>query len=151
MTRRISVRGIVLHKGKLLCVRLGPSPSEGRVGPSDYWCLPGGGLEEGESLHTGLEREMIEETGVKPAIGQLMYVQQFSIGDKEYLDFFFHVANHQDYVNIDLSNTTHGEIELAEISFIDPASSHVMPEFLTQEDLRQFVESIQPTRVISRL
>lgn len=151
MTRRVSVRGIVLHEDKLLCVRLGPNPSEGRAAPSDYWCLPGGGLEEGESLHAGLEREMIEETGVKPVAGQLMYVQQFSIGGKEYMDFFFHVTNHQDYVDIDLSKTTHGKIELAEIDFIDPASNRVLPEFLAQQDLRKFADSDEPTRVVSRL
>ena len=52
-------------------------------------------LEMGESLLDGLRREMIEETGVKPEIGKLLFVQQFADtnssskhGDCEQLEFF---------------------------------------------------------------
>lgn len=65
MERKIAVRGIVLNEGKLLCVRL--KPYKGHLKrDNSYWCLPGGGLEKSESLIDGLEREMIEETGVIP-------------------------------------------------------------------------------------
>lgn len=32
---------------------------------SEYWVFPGGGVEEGEDLDTGLKREVMEETGLK--------------------------------------------------------------------------------------
>lgn len=152
MVRRISVRGIVLHEGKLLCVKLKPyRNSLVENGGHDYWCLPGGGLDEGEPLLDGIEREMIEETGIKPIVGNLLYVQQFAHGDKDYLEFFFHITNNQDYLQIDLSKTTHGMQEIAEVDFVDPATTHILPEFLTTERLQEYAGSNLPTKVISRL
>jgi ADP-ribose pyrophosphatase YjhB (NUDIX family) len=115
------------------------------------WCLPGGGLDEGEALIPGLEREMAEETGVKPDVGNLLYVQQFIYNDKDYLEFFFHVTNSQDYLHIDLSKTTHGAEEIAEIGFVDPAATKILPEFLMSEPLNEVVANVGPVRVISRL
>src|SRR5256885_13487542 len=102
MIRRVSVRAIVLHQGKLLCVRLKPY-HEVSASMASSWCLPGGGLDEGEALIPGLEREMLEETGVVPKVGNLLYVQQFAYNNKDYLEFFFHVTNSQDYLHIELS------------------------------------------------
>ena len=150
MVRRVSVRGIVLHEGKLLCVRL-KKYKEHIKQDNSYWCLPGGGLVEGEALLDGVRREMIEETGITPEVGNLLYVQQFTFGEKDYLEFFFHITNSQDYLNIDLSQSTHGEAEIEQIEFIDPANEHVLPEFLGTENLSEFVASGQSTRIISRL
>jgi 8-oxo-dGTP pyrophosphatase MutT (NUDIX family) len=133
MIRRISVRAIVLHEGKMLGVRLKADPSDPMKGT--YWCTPGGGLDDGEALLDGLRREMLEETGIAPEIGELLYIQQFFFGDREYLEFFFHVTNSLDYVEVDLSKTSHGEIEIEEIAFVDPAATHVLPKFLTTEPL----------------
>lgn len=150
MIRRVTVRGIVLHNGKLLCVRLKPY-KEHLKRDNSYWCLPGGGLDEGEPLAVGIEREMIEETGVKPVIGNLLFVQQFMHGEKDYLEFFFHVANGEEYLDIDLSKTTHGLEEIEEIGFIDPASHHVLPEFLKSANLADLAKPDWSTKVISRL
>ncbi len=117
---------------------------------AEYWCLPGGGLDEGEPLISGIEREMIEETGVRPVVGNLLYVQQFAHKDKEYLEFFFHITNGEDYVHIDLTQTTHGAKEIEEAAFIDPAAMHVMPEFLATERLEDQAKNGIP-KIISRL
>lgn len=117
---------------------------------NSYWCLPGGGLEEGEALIAGVEREMIEETGVKPTVGSLLYVQQFLHGDKDYIEFFFHITNGEDYLSIDLSKTTHGMEEIEEIGFVNPTENHILPEFLTTDNLTGHIAS-GITKVISRL
>jgi hypothetical protein len=78
---------------------------------------------------------MLEETGVVPKVGELLYIQQFIYGGSEYLEFFFHVTNSKDYLEIDLSETTHGDLEIAEVAFVDPSDSYVLPEFLTTEPL----------------
>lgn len=151
MTRRIAVRGIVLHEGKLLCVRL--KPYKGAIKQDNsYWCLSGGGLDDGEALLAGIEREMLEETGVKPKVGNLLYVQQFTHGGStEFLEFFFHITNSKDYLQIDLVRSSHGLQEIEEIRFVDPATRHVLPEFLQTEPLEEMAAANGAPRIISRL
>lgn len=149
MNRHVTVRGIALHEGKLLCVKLKPYKNHLKRDNS-YWCLPGGGLDEGESLAAGIEREMIEETGIKPEVGNLLYVQQFMHDDKDYLEFFFHIRNAQDYLEVDLSKSTHGLQEIEAIGFIDTASERVLPEFLQTEALTEQAQA-GITKIISRL
>ncbi len=148
MVRRVTVRGIIVHNGKLLCVRLKPYNREHR---EFYWCTPGGGLDYGESLTEGLVREMIEETGIRPVIGNLLYVQQFKEKDtgNEQLEFFFNILNPTDYMNVDLASTSHGEEEIEELDFIDAASNHVLPKFLTTELLEDLEN--QSTKLFSYL
>lgn len=150
MTRRVAVRGVALHNNKLLCVRHKLRDGE-EIKPAKFWALPGGGLEEGESLIAGIEREMVEETGVKPSIGDLLYVQQFLHGEWEHIEFFFHITNAPDFLNVDLSKTTHGELEIAEINFIDPASAEIKPEFLASNKIHEFAGSGASTRIFNRL
>lgn len=136
MNRRLAVRGIVVHDGKLLCVKL--KPYSGALG-GDYWCVPGGGVDPGEPIIDALHREMIEETGVEPQIGNLLYVQQFTRKKdaEEEVEFFFEITNAHDYLAVDLSKTTHGLEEIEEIAFIDPAANTVKPTFLSEESLQE--------------
>ena len=140
MDRRISVRAIILHEGKLFCVKQ-RSYNELASSINGHWNLPGGGLDENEGLIDCLQREMIEETGIKAIPGNLMYIQQFSYNDTEYLEFFFHVTNTADYLHIDLSKTTHGEAEIAEFGFIDPTTAEILPKFLTREPLSEKIHA----------
>jgi 8-oxo-dGTP pyrophosphatase MutT (NUDIX family) len=123
---RIRVRAIIECDSKYLFVRNKTS--------KDFWCLPGGGVEEGEDIVSALKRELVEETGIKPIVGDLLYVHQ--IGSKIGFgapEFFFYVENGNDYLNIDLLNTSHGELEIAEISFRNPKDTELLPSFLKQE------------------
>lgn len=143
--RRVSVRGIVLHEGKLLCVKHKRKSALSSSG-GDWWCLPGGKVEAGEALESALGREFYEETGVKPALGNLLYVQQFQFNGTEYLEFFFHITNATDYLSIDLKNTTHGEAEIEKIEFVDPRTTTIRPEFLTTEPLVDQAEHKLPVK-----
>lgn len=146
--RKISVRGIVLHEGKLLCVKLKPYNDLVKA-DSDWWCLPGGTVEEGEGLENALVREMLEETGIVPVLGKLIYVHQFAHNEKEYLEFFFHVTNSTDYTAVDLKKTTHGSKEIEKINFINPKQTPVLPKFLTQEDFSTQLEKQAPVKFFS--
>jgi ADP-ribose pyrophosphatase YjhB (NUDIX family) len=146
MERHVSVRGIAVLDGKLLCVRLKPY-FKAADGDYDFWCTPGGGVDMGESLLDAFKREMIEELGVEPKVGRLLYVQQFERNDdKDILEFLFHIENPEDYQNVDITKTTHGPAEIEAIDFVDPKAVRVLPEFLQTEDLEEFINSGQPVR-----
>ena len=155
MRRRVNVRGIIINnKGEIFCQKLTANTGKGR----DFWCTPGGGLEMGESLLDGLRREMIEETGVKPEIGKLLFVQQFADtnssskhGDCEQLEFFFLITNWQDYQNIDLEKTSHGVEEVAECGFVNPKTTRILPSYLTEVNLDQLVNKLTEVPVLSEL
>jgi len=53
-TKRVAARAI-LRKGKLIALL--------NVSKQNYYKLPGGGVDEGESIEGGLNREMLEEVG----------------------------------------------------------------------------------------
>lgn len=51
----------------------------------EYWVVPGGGVEEGETLEEGLKREMREETGLDILESKL--IDSIKVDDKEH--YFF--------------------------------------------------------------
>lgn len=136
MSRRINVRGIIWRDGRVFAVRHKSHENGGK----NFWCTPGGGLDDGESLAKGVRREILEETGVAADIGRLLFIQQFkktefeSYDFDEFLEFFFEIKNTADFDAIDLTATTHGQIELAEFSWVDPQVVDLLPMFLKDID-----------------
>ena len=146
MERQTKVRGIALLDGKLLCLKLKPYDPLSAHAQKDFWCLPGGTVEDGEPFLDAFRREMVEELGVEPKVGRLLYVQQFGYGGKEYTEFFFLIENPEDYTAIDLTKTTHGTAEIEQVAFVDRATTTILPEFLVTENLDEFVASNQPVK-----
>ncbi|CAN5598990.1 NUDIX domain-containing protein [soil metagenome] len=67
MERRIPcVGGIVRYGGRLLLVRRGQEPARGT------WSVPGGRVEAGESHEQATAREVLEETGLRVVVGDLV-------------------------------------------------------------------------------
>lgn len=132
--RRVCVRGLIYKNGNLFGQKLHKTSG-------DWWCTPGGGVYLKESLHDALTREMLEETGIKPVIGRLVLVQQFatkgitSHGEDEQLEFFFRIENAEDYQTINLQNTSHGTLEIAEFGFVDPTEKNMLPTILQTPEL----------------
>jgi 8-oxo-dGTP pyrophosphatase MutT (NUDIX family) len=146
--RRITVRGIIFKDSKLLAQQLTPS-FEGIE--RNFWCTPGGGLDENESLHQGLNREMIEETGITPQIGKLLFVQQFYDNKRENLEFFFHIENADDYKTIDLANTSHGLLEIKKVEFINPTDHELLPDFLQTINIQDYINDNKPVFISNKL
>ena len=77
---RTGCRGIVVNDGKILVSR------EANV---DYWLIPGGGLEEGETLVECCVREVLEETGyiVEPVEEYLLVNEYYE--EYKYVTHYF--------------------------------------------------------------
>lgn len=69
----IRVRGIIMDGGEMLLVK--------HAADADYYALPGGHLEWGEDVRECLRREITEELGIRPEIGRLLYVNNFTGAD----------------------------------------------------------------------
>ncbi|MCQ0970386.1 NUDIX hydrolase [Paracoccus sp. TK19116] len=68
---RLAVRAAIVHEDRLLMVNAYPGDK------SDLWCLPGGGVEPGQSLPENLVREVAEETGLTITVGTPILVNEF--------------------------------------------------------------------------
>lgn len=125
----VRTRGIILHEGKLLSVKHAHDKS--------FCALPGGHLEWKENIKECLSRELMEELGVIPEIGRLLYVNNFMDGDiRQSVEFFFEITNPQDYLNIDHLEKTHA-FEIAEVCWIDPAGTVPLKPNRLWEDFKK--------------
>ena len=64
----VGVGGVVVEDGRALLIRRGSEPLRGE------WSIPGGTLELGETLEQGVARELLEETGLRVRVGELIEV-----------------------------------------------------------------------------
>lgn len=125
MNIRISIRAIICDNDEIfLCSNAANKPS--------CWCLPGGRLEENETLPEGLSRELFEEFGVQAEIGELLYVRELLDERNNHIEFLFMVNNPQVFRNIDMSKaSTSYEIEDYSFIEIDKINKYtVKPEIL---------------------
>ncbi len=147
MERRIATRGIIEKDGTIFAVK----HKDEHGNEVDFWAVPGGGLDPLESIDDNLTREMIEETGIAPKIGKLLFVQQYRDEKREYLEFFFHITNTEDYSAVDLTLTTHGALELSRCEFINPKTEIILPDFLQTIDLQSALTPNTPPHIFSYL
>jgi 8-oxo-dGTP diphosphatase len=64
----VGVGGVVIQDGRALLIRRGTEPLKGE------WSIPGGMLELGETLVQGVERELLEETGLTVRVIELIEI-----------------------------------------------------------------------------
>lgn len=64
---RIRLTAVIIEDGKILLL-------DQNVNARRSWSLPGGKLEENETLSDGLVRELREETGLTIKVGKLLYI-----------------------------------------------------------------------------
>ena len=120
----IRVRGIILNEEKMLVVNMPDN---------NFYCLPGGKLEWGEDLKECLNRELIEELGVKPDIGKLIYINTFMEKNiNQSIDFIFEILNGKDYLNCEELERTHS-YELSDLCWVDKNENlNILPKTLNR-------------------
>ena len=97
-----------------------------------FAALPGGHLEKGEDVKECLKREIVEELGIEPEIGRLLYINIFADGDNQPMEFFFEVTNVGDYLDTKALTGTHSH-ELSEITWVSPAEDFRAGNVLSSE------------------
>ena len=105
-------RAVIIHEGKLLVVK-----HPGR----DFYVLPGGHLDPGEDPKECMERELVEELGILPKVGKLLFVYTYTNATGvQSIEFFFEIENGEEYLSHDAFEKTHAH-EIEEVSWITPS------------------------------
>ncbi len=120
---KIRCRGIIIHEEKLLLVK--------HSGGRDFLAFPGGHLDFGEDPVACMKRELVEELGVVPEIGNLLYVHTFvSNEESQSIEFFFEIKNGADFVLHGEKEKSHA-YEIDEVVWFSKTDTHkILPETL---------------------
>jgi 8-oxo-dGTP diphosphatase len=110
----VGVGAVIVKAGKLLLVKRRYEPLAGR------WSIPGGTLELGETLETGLAREMREETGLEIEVGPVIEVFDRIIFDADRRVRYHFVL--VDYLCWPIGGVLQAGSDVDEAVMVDPAS-----------------------------
>jgi mutator protein MutT len=127
----VGVGAAVLDEaGRVLLIRRRFEPLAG------HWSLPGGMLEVGETLESGVAREVEEETGLQVAVGPVIEVFDRIMRDAEQrVQFHFVLV---DYLCRPIGGTLTAGSDVDAAEFADPA------------DLAPYGLTVKATAVINR-
>ena len=113
----IRVTGLCVYQGKILLIKQ-PFDDLDRA-----WSLPGGKIEEGESLGSGVIREVKEETGIDVSVKRLLYISD-NISSNRHI---IHILFECEYVGGDVGK----ELNLT----LDEKQKNSTPDFMPLEEL----------------
>ncbi len=121
----IRCRAVIINDDKLLVVR---------IMDNKFYALPGGHLEWGEDIKECLSREIVEELGIKPEIGRLLYINNFIEKENEQsIEFFFEVTNGKDYLDIHNLTRSHAH-EISEMLWVSQTDNiKILPKKLAED------------------
>ncbi len=83
---RVRVCGICIQEDKILLIN-----HKGIGEKGSLWAPPGGGINFGESAEETLVREYAEETGLKIAVKEFLFVNELFIPPLQAIELFFRV------------------------------------------------------------
>lgn len=105
---KIKVRGVIKKNDKIFFAF---------VNKGGFYCLPGWTYEWWESFQQCLQREFIEELGIKPEIWKCVLIREFkNIQQELYLDIWFEILNVDDFNEVNNQSATHA-FEISDAKF----------------------------------
>lgn len=84
---RVRASGISVTDNRVLLVGM-----SGLVEGMLYWCPPGGGVKFGESVRDAVEREILEETGLRATTGRFMFFREYLNPPLHALELYFEAS-----------------------------------------------------------
>lgn len=136
---RVRVCGIMVRDSEMLLVNI-KSPTREKA----FWMPPGGGVEFGESLEEALEREMLEETGLRISSNRLIYISEYLKGDWHAIEFYFFCNDHGGEAKLgndpELGETEQMIKELGWFSIEDVTKATIYPGFI-KKDFRRLLKN----------
>jgi len=106
----IGVGAAIVSDGRVLLVRRAVEPLKGE------WSIPGGALELGETLHDGLCREALEETGLQVEPEEVLGVFDRIYADDEGRTQYHYVV--VDYLCRLLGGEAHASSDVSEVKWV---------------------------------
>lgn len=140
MLAKIPIRACVLliRDQKVLLLR-------SKYADGEYFLLPGGGVEIGETAEVAALRELYEETGVIATIADLVHVNEY-VKDKNYdnrsMSFIF-TANYVREEPITVSSDSGKILELMWVPISDLANHDLRPAILKELILGNTTKRLQ--------
>ena len=122
---KYNVRAAVFHKGKLLVMRRALSDKA----YAGYWSLPGGCVDEGETLPEALHRELKEETALEGLSVQNEDYYHFIYGRENHIKDAHYMASCDDISGMYIHPDEHGDHKwITCVSQLDAINADITPE-----------------------
>ena len=126
MAIKIIIHNVVVNKDKILLLKRASTVSN----LPNFWDIPGGSLEEGEDLKTGVVRETTEESSIVTSDPELFYyfANYESLKEMHYITLFF-VSNHVSG-DVFLRADEHSEFQWLPVSqLLSFAANNEVPDY----------------------
>lgn len=113
MKMKMRVAGLLFEEQKILTTKM-------RKNGKDYHVLPGGGVEEKESIRSALKREFLEETCLKIEEFDLAYIRELDIRNNgRGIEFYYIIKDYSGEVDTGYDPEEKNS-ELKDVSFKNP-------------------------------
>ncbi len=124
----VSVRAVIVQDKKILIVN--------GDGAGDFWCTPGGRLDYGEDLKSGIKREVYEETGLTVNVGDAFAVSEFVLEKNTFhnVDIFFRCEVAGGEITQDWKDTGGPVIDRRFVTLVELQNFNVFPRWLKDGD-----------------